>query len=483
MNLRDHIKTQRVAYDSANILNVLFASSDIAPFSNEGALASIAQQLPKALASKQHRVTIITPLYEGISPDDHKFSKRITPLKVTIDPKKKVSVNIWERNIDLTVRIVFIDYKSILSKRDIKEKDQAEMFAFFSRAVVAYVDSTSVPFDVVHCNDWQTSLIPEYLAEAKIKIPSVLSIYNMEIGKFGAANVKNTKLPKNYNKSFLGTGIKSVTKLTTTSNGMKDELLQRKSGVEKDLIARKKDFLGILNGVDYASWNPIKDSYLVHPFDLETLNGKRLNKVALQHQLGLPIRPTQPLVAFIGELSSDNGVDILVKAMRDLLKKKTEVRDDLQVIFLGDGEEKYKKIIKKLVSDFPNRAFASFAPLDSDAELFHRYLASADILAIPTEFEPGGSLQMFALRYGTLPLVHKVGGLADTVKDADGDEEGNGFTYDKQTANAIHNALERAITQYRVPRQWRPLMMNAMNSDFSWERAAGEYEALYFSLR
>ncbi len=479
MNLTDLIKTKRTSYDSSLVLDVLFATSDLAPFTPSGALADVASELPTALSSRGHRVTIIMPLYAETDPKTAKLSKRLSTMKVPLDAKKKVNVTIWEKNINLTVRVVFVDYGPLLSKRPADgSKESAETYAFFSRAVVEYIKMTSVPFDIVHCNDWQTGLIPTYLDEAKIKIPSVLSIYSVENGKFAPAKLKKSMMPKKKGASFLASGISSASHITTISSGMKDVLLEKKTGVEKELKAKKKKFSGVLNGVNYSAWDPAKDTHLVHQFDLETLNGKRLNKVALQHQFGLPIRPTQPLIAFVGELNPESGIETFIKAARSVLKERNDPRDNLQVVFLAEGDAKFENAIKKLVKDFPNRVFGHFG---LEEELVHKFMASADILAIPSDFEPGGTQQMYALKYGTLPLVHNVGGLADTVSDADENEDGNGFVYNKQNPKSIKETINRAIDRYRIPRQWRPVVMNAMNADFSWDTAAGQYEKIYFS--
>jgi starch synthase len=213
---------------------------------------------------------------------------------------------------------------------------------------------------------------------------------------------------------------------------------------------------------------------------VETLNGKRQNKAELQHKNGLPVRPTLPLVGVISRLTEQKGIDVMVPTIRSLLSGLEDERDGFQLIVLGEGEARFHDELDALTKEFPKRVV--FNP-GYDEAMAHRIQAGSDILLVPSRFEPCGLTQIYAMRYGTVPVVHATGGLADTVADLrDDPDNGTGFVFKELTEDAMAGAIERASSAYRNYRKWRPLMVRAMERDFSWGESAHQYESLYISL-
>lgn len=502
MDLKKLIKTSAVARpDPSERQHILFATSEVAPFSKTGGLGDVAASLPKALAKHGHRVNIITPLYGHLDPEKLAFSRRLQTLRVPRKAKtqKPVDATVWEHRFGNGVRIFFIECEEYFGREgvygydDDTFADNADRYAFFSRAVVEFALQMSVPVDVIHCNDWHTALAPiyknYYYGDELGHVGTILTLHNAAYqGVFDADAFDDTGLPKRTffndkylkdddgNVNFLKGGIAEADYVTTVSPTYADEIRTEDGGFGlHDLLAeRGEELKGILNGADYSIWSPDADHHLWVRYDLEHLNGKRRNKAELQHNMGLPVRPVLPVIGFVGRLTEQKGLDLLVPTVRKLLKAIEGERDGFQMIFLGDGEKKYQTSINRLVKDFPERvAFRN----GYDEEAAHRIVAGSDILAVPSRYEPCGLTQLYAMKYGTIPVVHSTGGLADTVTDTE--EGGTGFTFDKFTKAGLEDAINRATTMYRNHRQWRPLMVNAMSADFSWSQSAVEYGRMY----
>ncbi|RAL23741.1 glycogen synthase GlgA [Lujinxingia litoralis] len=504
MDLSRYIKTRDTDSQlGRRRLNVLFASSEVAPFSKTGGLADVAASLPQALARRGHNVSIVTPLYKHLDPKAMRLSRRLAPLEVPRKSKNqsKVEVTVWESRLDSGVRVFFIDAPQYFDRDglygydDQSFEDNAERFAFFSRAVVELALTSPMSIDIIHSNDWHTGLVPiygkHYYAEEFANTRFVMTIHNLAFqGKFDATSFKATGLPRKYNASgellddegqlnYLAGALRYADLITTVSPTYAREIQRKKNGfgLHELLQERKDDLEGVLNGADYGVWSPDVDRFIEVRYSVETLNGKRQNKAHLQHSLGLPVRPTLPLVGMVSRLTEQKGVDLLVPAIRSLLTELKDEREGFQVIILGDGPDKVVKELKQLEDQFPNRAriIAGY-----DEAMAHRIQASADMLLIPSRFEPCGLTQIYAMRYGTVPVVHATGGLADTVVDLrDDPENGTGFVFTEHNADALAGAIERAGAAYRNYRKWRPLMIRAMGKDFSWRESAMRYEELF----
>lgn len=506
MDLTKLIRTRRDADASANRLHILFAASEVAPFSKTGGLADVASSLPRALAHQGHHVSIITPRYAHIDPQAMRFGRRIAPLEVPRQGlnRSKLDAVVWEGRLGQSVRAFFVDAPEYFDRDGIYGSydegfaDNAERFAFFSRAVVEFARTARVPFDAIHCNDWHTALAPvyarHYYAEEFAECPFVLTLHNVAYqGAFGDEAFAATGLPKSkfYKSAELrhGDGINLLKGglihsdlLTTVSPTYAQEIQgeQESRGLGEVLRARAEDLEGVLNGADYAVWSPDVDTYIPVRYTTETLNGKRQDKAELQHRCGLPVRPTLPLLGFVGRLTEQKGLDLLIPSLRQLLSSFESERDGFQVVCLGEGQTVWKEALAALAEEFPTRV-AVF--LEYHEEAAHLIQAGADILLVPSRFEPCGLTQLYAMRYGTLPLVHATGGLADTVLDTDEHEHGTGFVFHEWSTDALVATIERATARYRQYRQWRPMMVHAMTRDHSWEDSARRYAELYQRAR
>ena len=487
-------------------LNIVFASSEVAPFSKTGGLADVASSLPRALAQRGHNVAVFTPLYGHLDPDKMRLSRRLHTLEVPRQSKNqsKVEAVLWESRLQHGVRIFFVqadDYfgrEGLYGYDDDAFDDNADRFAFFSRAIVEFVRSFPLDVDVMHCNDWHTSLAPIYAShyydEEFADITSLLTIHNLAYqGKFDPEDFDDTGLPQKYadkselfnddgSLNFLKGGLKYADRLTTVSPGYAREIQTPDggAGLHELLQERSDDLQGILNGVDYDVWAPDVDRHIKIRYDVDSLNGKRRNKAELQHQMGLPLRPTLPLVGVVSRLTEQKGIDVLIPTVRTLLSDLSDERDGFQLVVLGEGPARYRDTLNELAEEFPKRvAFRA----GYNEPLAHRIQAGADILAVPSRYEPCGLTQIYAMRYGTIPVVHATGGLADTVSDLrDDPDKGTGFVFDELTEDAFAGALERAGAAYRNYRRWRPLMIRAMKRDFSWDESARKYESLFMSM-
>ncbi len=497
--------TSKYAADERH--NIVFAASEVAPFSKTGGLADVAASLPRALAQRGHNVAILTPLYGHLDPDQMRLSRRLRTLEVPRQSKNqaKVEATLWESRLEHGVRIFFIEADQYFGRQglygDGEEQfdDNADRFAFFSRAIVEFIRDYSLPVDVMHCNDWHTALAPlyaeHYFADEFEETSSVLTIHNLAFqGKFDDAHFDDTGLPKKYASSaqildndgdlnFMKAGLMYADRITTVSPGYAEEIQvpEHGAGLHEILSERTDDLEGILNGVDYNVWSPDVDRHIEVQYDVDTLNGKRQNKADLQHRMDLPIRPTLPMVGVVSRLTKQKGIDVLMPTVRALLSDVTDDRDGFQLVVLGDGPKEFRDLVQQLADEFPQRvAFRA----GYDEPLAHRIQAGSDILAVPSRYEPCGLTQIYALRYGTVPVVHATGGLTDTVSDLrDDPETGTGFVFDELTEDALAGALERAAATYRNYRKWRPLMVRAMKRDFSWYASARRYEDLFTAVK
>ncbi len=502
MDLSKLIKTKpKAAVDPSKQLHVLFATSELAPFSKTGGLGDVAASLPKALGQRGHHVNIITPLYGHLDPDQLALARRLQTVSVPRKAKSGSAVEcvIWEGRVAMGVRVFFLQCDEFFGRSGVYGydgdtfEDNALRFAFFARAVAEFALQSSVPVDVIHCNDWHTALTPVYVEhyykKELAKVGTVLTLHNAAYqGEFAAASFDDTGLPKKtfYTDTklrqddavnYLKGGVVFSDYVTAVSPTYAEELRTKDGGFGLDKLFRDRgeSMVGILNGADYSVWSPDRDHHLAVRYDADRLNGKRRNKAELQFEFGLPVRPVLPLLGFVGRLTEQKGLDLLVPTVRKLLKKVSGEREGFQIVFLGDGDKKYQTALEKLQKEFPERVAVRIGYDDAAA---HRILAGTDILVVPSQYEPCGLTQIYAMKYGTLPVVHATGGLADTVIDAD-QENGTGFVFEGYTKPALEKAMERATTKYRAHRQWRPLMVQAMGADFSWSQSALAYENVY----
>jgi starch synthase len=370
--------------------------------------------------------------------------------------------------------------------------DNAERFAFFSRAALDLARTTG-PWDVIHCHDWQTALIPALVKLGAASRPgarewrTVLTIHNLAFqGNFPLAAADRLNIDARYltpgylefygGVSFLKGGIVFADALTTVSPKYAREIVTAEygCGLEGVLRGRERDLRGILNGVDYGEWNPATDPHIVKNYAPADLSGKQACKADLQKVFALPPEATTPLTGIVSRLADQKGLDIFLQAVDDLASRK------LQIVVLGAGDEKYQELVAKLPGAHPGKIGVE---IGFDNALAHKIEAGADMFLMPSRYEPCGLNQIYSLKYGTAPIVRAVGGLDDTVEDYDPvSGKGNGFKFVDYSAAALLGAVDKAVAVYRDKKAWRQIVANAMAADFSWDKPAEEYLSLYRKL-
>lgn len=470
-------------------MKVLFATSESYPYAASGGLGDVAFALPKALKKKNVACRVVMPLYSKIPWELRQEMKFIKAISVPVAWRSQYC-GIFEAKYD-GVSFIFIDNEYYF-KRDKQygEYDDAERFAFFARAVLEIIPHIDFKPDVIHCNDWQTALTPAYYNFFYYNRPgfenirTVLTIHNIQYqGRYGMDLLTEIVGIPTWAKSlcendgdlnFMKTGIESANRVTTVSPTYANELKEPwyAYGLSDIISQRSFKLSGIVNGIDYDVYNPETDKEIVCNYSAKTFSDKAKNKAALQKELGLEVNPDVPIVAMVTRLASHKGME-LVKFIFDEL-----MQQNIQFVLLGSGEHEYEDFFGRKAYDYGNRAafVCGFIP-----PLSHRIYAGADIFLMPSKQEPCGLSQMISLRYGTVPVVRKTGGLNDTVKDA-GEPDGVGFTFRTYNAHDMAGALYRAIGSYNNTKEWRKLCIRGMETDNSWAKSAGEYVKMYKEL-
>lgn len=476
-------------------MNILFATSEAAPFIKTGGLADVAGSLPPALAAAGHQVHVILPLYEGIGSE---WRSQMTFLKyfdVSV-AWRRVYCGVFEL-VRGAVTYWFVDNESYF-KRDRLYGffDDCERFAYFSRAVLETVGQLNWYPDIIHCNDWQTAPVPIYLMEERYRIPqlshakSVFTIHNIEYqGRFSVSVLEDVLgLDRSYfNENMLAYcgdvdlmkgAILSADFVTTVSPTYADELCDPffAHGLDGVIRACHGKLRGILNGIDTVLYDPATAPAIAAHFTPRApVTGKKLCKAALQEAVGLAKEPDVPVIACVSRLVGHKGFGLVTEAIQRIMAL------DVQMVILGTGETYFEQVFMNAQHQYPGR-FA--AKIMYSATLSDVIYAGADLLLMPSVSEPCGLSQMIAMRFGTLPIVRETGGLRDTVIPYNKyTGEGRGFTFAHADANDMVWAVQRAVELYRADRPaWRKLQRNAMTADFSWRQSAGEYLSIYEQL-
>ncbi|HOH06387.1 MAG TPA: glycogen synthase GlgA [bacterium] len=488
-----------------NRLRVLYLSTEVAPFAKTGGLADVASALPKALFEQGHDVRVMMPKYGNISERRYTLREviRLKDIPIGVGGQEHVVSAKSAFLPETKVQVYFLDYKPFFERSDYYVDsatgkdfpDNAQRFFLFCKAVLETIKLLHWEPHIIHCNDWQTALIPWLLKNHYQDDPffakaiTVLSIHNLafqgifpqsvlpELGLAAELGQAGTDLEFYGKVSFLKAGIRSADLITTVSPTYSAEIQSDPElgcGLQGVLLERKEDLCGILNGVDYGIWNPEKDALIPVKYSAATLKDKEKNKKALAKEAGFPFDPTVPVVGMISRLTSQKGFDLVAAAIDDLLKLK------IQLVILGTGDPVYHKQLEKLAKAHPKQV-ALF--LKFDDTLAHLIEAGSDMFLMPSLYEPCGLNQMYSLKYGTIPIVRKTGGLADTIIDADADPtNGNGFVFAEYKAKAMVDAVRRAVAAFRDEKGWQKLIKRCMKQDFSWQLAADKYIRLYLKL-
>ena len=481
-------------------MNILLATSEAVPFAKTGGLADVCGALPVELARLGHRASVILPCYAharqcGLPLDD-------TGVELSIPiGSKTVRGRILRSHLpdgDVPVYLVEQDEyfrRAGLYGQDGKDYiDNCERYVFFCRAVMEAIRLLELPVDVLHANDWQTGLIPAYLKIEYRGVPgyehigSLYTIHNMAYqGQFWHWDMLLTGLDWKYfnwqQMEFFGhlnlmkTGLVFADALNTVSPRYAQEIQTPEFGygLEGVLTQRRDALSGIINGVDYREWDPEIDPHLVRTYTAHTAAaGKAECKAALQQQMGLAVSPRTPLLAFVGRLAEQKGIDLIASVMQNWLD------ENVQWVVLGTGEPKYHQLFQQLSAQHPGRISAR---LEFSNPLAHRIEAGADIFLMPSRYEPCGLNQLYSLRYGTPPVVRATGGLSDTIVDANeatlAAGTATGFVLEEHTSQALSLALRRALDCYADEKVWARLIGTGMRQDWSWRRSAEDYTRLY----
>lgn len=483
----------------SNRMKVLFLSPEVVPFAKSGGLGDVAGSLPLSLKRLKVDVRIAMPFYRVVM--EGNLKKRII-IKDLIVPlgAEKLNANIFETLLeDIPVYLIerddMYDRPYLYGNKRGDFYDNIERFSFFSHAALRLSEDLGFTPDIIHCNDWQTGIVPALLkgpyrtSRSLSNSSSLFTIHNMGYqGIFPREKLSVTGLPEAgffhpegleyWGKiSLLKAGIVYADAITTVSPtyAMEIQTPEYGMGIEGVLRGRSRSLYGILNGVDYNEWDPSRDHHLASYYSKKSISGKVVCKEALVKELGLdPSVINLPLLGLISRLDSQKGLDILVKILDNIFNL------DVGMVLLGSGDEAIQNAFRKAAERHKGRMAIYIGFNES---LAHRIMAGIDLILIPSRYEPCGLTQMYALRYGTIPLVRATGGLNDTIETFDEKTaKGNGFKFGLYDAKALLDEIELAIRVFKDKKVWKQLMINGMRADFSWDISAKAYIDLYASI-
>ena len=473
-------------------LKVAFVSSEATPFAKTGGLADVAGALPVALGDLGIETALFMPYYSEIGTGGVNTESTGLVVEVALGDRVVEGEIFTSKVGGVTVYLlkcdIFFDRPHLYGPTSGEYFDNFERFTFFSRGVLEMMKAVKFKPDIIHCNDWQTGLIPAYLKDTYSKdkffarSASLFTIHNLAFqGIFDAARFKETGLSTKLNSldglefwgkiSFLKAGINFADIITTVSESYCKEIQTEEfgCGLEGVLKLRKKDLFGVLNGVDYLVWDPAVDTLIPANYSSENTKSKALCKRALKERFSIDLPESAPVIGMVSRLTGQKGLDIIVESARELMKM------DISMVVLGSGAKEYERFFLELEKSYPGRVGVE---IGYDEELSHLIEAGSDIFLMPSYYEPCGLNQIYSLRYGTIPVVRAVGGLNDTIKDYAGGK-GNGFKFKKYSSRALLAKLRSALSLYKDRDAWGRLTRKVMKEDFSWAQSATQYRKLY----
>lgn len=468
-------------------IKVLYAASEAAPFITTGGLGEVAGSLAKALKEKYGNdidIRIILPLYQAIR-DRSEFEfigKTTVPLSW-----RQQYCGIFKKEVN-NITYYFIDNEYYFKRSECYGHfDDGERFAFFSKAILFILPMLNFFPDIIHSNDWQTSLIPIYLktiystSRDYSQIKTILTIHNIEYqgiydmsiaeDVFGLYGREKSIIEFNGNINLLKGAMETSDIINTVSKSYAEEILDDyyACGLASAVRRNASKIRGILNGIDAELYNPETDSSLFENYGINSIQKKSANKKSLQLLSNLPADETIPVIAIISRLVTHKGIDLIINGIEEILKEK------VQFIVLGKGDRTYELKFKSLQNKYHDKISAR---IDFNPDLAKKIYAGADFLLMPSISEPCGIAQMIASSYGTVPIVREIGGLKDSIKDCSLGS-GNGFTFYDQTPEALTDAVKRALSIYNNKDNFKELVKTVMSVDFSWRKSAGEYYDMY----
>ena len=475
-------------------MRILMITPEGPPLARATALVDVMEALPRELRARGHEVGIVLPYYREIREN---MLVQHTETGVTVDVRVGTKIYVAEFLSSRTaggVQIFFVrcdaffDRPGIYGEHGVAYEDNAARFIFFSKAAIELARRLTPSPEVLHVHDWAAALVPVWVREAQLPFRTVLTIHHLaEQGSFWGLDFALTSLPERYfaargieffgRLNFLKGGIVFADRITTVSERYRREMLTPEGGCGLEVVLRENAtrLSGILNGADYARWDPASDALLPAVYEVERLSGKRACRDLLLDTMRLAPAPAGPVFGMVTRLVPEKGFDVLMPVLDQLLS------DDVRLIILGEGDPAYETALAVAARKYP----AKFAYRQAyDEGLAHLIDAGVDITLIPSRIEPSGLSAMYSLKYGALPVARATGGVQEIIEDHDPtNDSGFGFLYYDTTAEAFWDAIKRAREIHRdAPATWERLVRRAMRQDFSWETAAQNYERMYASL-
>jgi len=474
-------------------MRILIAAPEAVPYVKTGGLADVTGALLKEFRKRNTKASLILPLYSSIRKN---FRLYRTNRSVRIEMGGFILTgNIWVSEKSSAPKSYFIECDELYGRPELygtsdgDYADNAMRFIFFSKAVLETCIALNVRPDVIHCNDWQTAMIPLYLKtlyKDNVYLKKTATLYTLHNlgyqGIFQAADMVYTDLGREYfvpekiefygRLNFMKAGLLYSDLLNTVSETYAKEILEKENGFGLDGVLRKRqaDLFGVVNGVDYDEWDPSKDSLIPAKYDRNDMKGKAKCRRILLQKTGLDNKKT-PLLGIVSRLSSQKGLDLLYDSLEEL------VTMGVNLIIIGKGDEHYQNLFAKAAEKYKGKIFVK---IGFDESLAHLIYAGCDFFLMPSRYEPCGLGQLIAMRYGTVPIARKTGGLADTIKDYNHiSSTGTGFLFSDFTPSAFQDAVKRALCVYADDRKMKKLVFDSMDADFSWGRSAGRYFELY----
>lgn len=474
-------------------MNILIVASEAHPFIKTGGLGDVIGALPVALNDLGADVRVVIPNYRDIKKEIKENLKYIDNFTVNVGWRNQYC-GILEYEHE-GVKFYLLDNEYYFNRGGLYGYyDDGEKFAFFDRAVLEFVKHIDWVPDILHCNDWQTGMVPvllklEYSKEEKFKnMKTMFSIHNLffkgmfdpkvlpELFGYDYESFNNGSLEHYGAVSFLKGGINYADKVTTVSKSYAEEIKTPEYGEQLEGLLRYRSSVleGIVNGIDYKEYNPEEDKYIYSTYSVNDLENKKINKEELQKELGLTVNKDVPMIGLVSRLTHQKGCDLIINILEELLK------EDIQVVVLGTGDYMYEESFKSFQGRHPNKISSN---IKFSNELAHKIYAASDMFLMPSLFEPCGLGQLIALRYGSIPIVRETGGLKDTVTPYNEyDETGNGFGFKNYRFEELLNIIKYALKIYENKDKWNNIVRQAMSADNSWEKSAKEYIEIYNKL-
>lgn len=475
-------------------LRIVIASAEVAPFSKAGGLGDVAHALPKHLQFLGHDVTVVTPYYQFI--DQQAIKKELVGEAVVHFGGTDYPVKFLKTTLSTVspVPVYFIYQKELFSERPklYGYDDDNRRFAVFNHAILALLQHLQLAPDVLHSHDWHTGLLPNLLRTTYAKnelfraTSTLFTIHNLHFqmretwsqvavgDRDSGRGAPPTNEPKLWHLNFTLRGIKYADAINTVSERYAQEILTKQfgEGLDSQLRKRRDRLFGIINGVDYTIFNPSFDHHLQIHYDWNSLDKKMENKVALQRELGLQENRGAPMIGMAHRISEQKGFDLIMEILPTLLRR------DVQFVIVGEGDKSYMRYFRQAAKKYPRQVGVHMKFSESMASKIY---AASDMFLMPSRYEPCGISQLISLRYGSIPIVHKTGGLSDTIQDFNPRTgEGTGFVFYTYTGVDLLMALTRAIETFQYPKTWEHLTWQAMRQSFSWSLPARKYSELYY---